>query len=540
MDTPNKIISACCGATAIAIPLVFDTYGRTVYSCHIDICAAAIFILFNILLLAFNRRGTRFKLSPADIAAAALASYLLAGAYIHSDDVMAVEVALCASAYLAGRLADKRIIFIALAVSGTTEAAISAAQLLHLIASNHPLFALTGSFGNPAQAAGYLLITLAATLQLVSRHTAVITLPAAALQLTIIAFSDSRAALLAVVIAAVWHLSAATKPAIKIIIISATAAVMLAGLTRYKQESVSGRLLIWRAAAPMITEAPITGLGHNAFEKRYMHAQAEYFRTHAAELSASNVAYPYNETLRIIIEQGVIGLLLSIGFAASLLLRRKCDDRRIIRAGAAAVIVYAQFSYPTYVTPTIFAAALTAGTIGDGKRCATFPAKPLRLAAIAFGTASATAILATLPFWNAAAELRGDRARISYNRNIFAKLSATIADDPATREDEILPTCENCCRLAAAYARNGQFGRAEKLLEEAAYMIPSRMEPRYRLFRLYADSGHDAEAAKQAAVVAGHHPKIENTLTIKMRNEAIRYLRENRNSKTNNRMETFF
>ncbi len=540
MNTLNKIISACCGAVAIAIPLLFDAYGRTAYSYHLDICAAAIFIFFNILLLAFIRHGTSFKLSPADIAAAALASYLLAGAYIHSDDVLSTEVALCASAYLAGRLADKRIILFALAVSGTTEAAISAAQLFHLLASNHPLFAMTGSFGNPAQVAGYLLITLAATLQLISRRTVAITIPAAALQLTIIAFSDSRAALLAVVIAAAWYFSAATKPAIKIVIISTTTAIMLAGLTRYKQDSASGRLLIWRAAAPMITEAPITGLGHNAFEKRYMHAQAEYFRTHAAEQSASNVAYPYNETLRIIIEQGVIGLLLSTGLAASLLSRRKRDDRRIIRAGAVAVIIYAQFSYPTYVTPTIFAAALAAGTIGDGEQYVSLRAKPLRLAAIAFGTASAAAILATLPFWNAATELRGDQVRISYNRNLFTKLSATIADDPTTREDEILPTCENCCRLAEAYARDGQFERAEKLLDEAAHMIPSRMEPLYRMFRLYVDTGRDTEAAKQAAAVACHHPKIENTLTIKMRDEAERYLREKRNSKTNNRMETFF
>lgn len=66
MNTLNKIISACCGAAVIAIPLLFDAYGRTAYSCHIDICAVAIFIFFNILLLAFIRHGNSFKLPPAD------------------------------------------------------------------------------------------------------------------------------------------------------------------------------------------------------------------------------------------------------------------------------------------------------------------------------------------------------------------------------------------------------------------------------------------------------------------------------------------
>lgn len=526
MNLSHKTISVCCGAAAIAIPFVFDAYGRTAYSYHIDICAAAVFIFFNISMIAFGRRGiVRIGLSPTDIAAAAMASYLLAGALVRSDDVMAVEVALCTGAYLAGRLADKRIIFIALAASGTAEAIISAAQLLHLHASNNPLFAMTGSFGNPAQVAGYLLITLAATLQLLRRGTAVIALPAAALQLAAIALSDSRAAMLAVAIAAVWYFSAAMRPPVRIIVISAVAAATLAGLTSYKQESAAGRLLIWRTAVPMIAESPVTGLGHNAFEKQYMHAQAEYFRTHAAEQSASNVAYPYNETLRMAIEHGAVGLLLCIGFAATLLLSRKCDDRRIVRAGAVAVIVYAQFSYPTYVTPTLFAAALSAGAIGDGGRTVSLPAKWPRRAAIASGAAAAAAILSTLPFWNSAAELRGDRARISCNRNLFAMLSAAIADDPATREDEILPTCENCCRLAEAYARDGQTDRAEKLLIEASLMIPSRMEPLYRLFRLYADNGLDAKAARQAAVVANHRPKIENTLTIKMRDEAERYLK---------------
>lgn len=66
MNTLSKIISACCGAAVIATPLLFDAYGRTAYSYHIGICTAAIFIFFNILLLAFIRHGTSFKRSPAD------------------------------------------------------------------------------------------------------------------------------------------------------------------------------------------------------------------------------------------------------------------------------------------------------------------------------------------------------------------------------------------------------------------------------------------------------------------------------------------
>lgn len=98
------------------------------------------------------------------------------------------------------------------------------------------------------------------------------------------------------------------------------------GLYQFKPDSAKGRWLIWKAAMPLVQEHPLTGLGADAFRRQYLYAQADYFRQHPGTpeaLYADNVVYAYNEPFKVLIEQGLIGLLLSVGLFLSCLLRRR-------------------------------------------------------------------------------------------------------------------------------------------------------------------------------------------------------------------------
>ena len=58
-------------------------------------------------------------------------------------------------------------------------------------------------------------------------------------------------------------------------------------------------------------------------EAHYMDYQADYFEKHPADsysILADNVQYPFCEYLRIIIDYGIIGILLLLGWLSYLLL----------------------------------------------------------------------------------------------------------------------------------------------------------------------------------------------------------------------------
>lgn len=82
-----------------------------------------------------------------------------------------------------------------------------------------------------------------------------------------------------------------------------------------RPESANGRLLIWKIALlEMFPENILFGHGIGAFENHYMQYQAQYFEKEIRQnfeiLSVSNTPYSFNEFIKLLIEQGSIGLFL--------------------------------------------------------------------------------------------------------------------------------------------------------------------------------------------------------------------------------------
>lgn len=79
-----------------------------------------------------------------------------------------------------------------------------------------------------------------------------------------------------------------------------------------KQDSVSGRFLIWQRTYDMIKDKPILGGGDGSFRSNYMNYQANYFIQNTKSeyaLLADNVSHPFNEYLLLIANFGIVGII---------------------------------------------------------------------------------------------------------------------------------------------------------------------------------------------------------------------------------------
>ncbi|MEX2411944.1 MAG: O-antigen ligase family protein, partial [Candidatus Paceibacterota bacterium] len=124
-----------------------------------------------------------------------------------------------------------------------------------------------------------------------------------------------------------------------------------------KKDSADGRLLIWKVSTKMIKDQPVVGHGFNTFQAHYMDYQAAYFIDNPGSEEAyyaDNISYPFNEYIKALGEQGVLGcmLLFSIVIILILLSRDKFDFYIIIaKAGILSLAVFAFFSYPSEILP---------------------------------------------------------------------------------------------------------------------------------------------------------------------------------------------
>jgi O-antigen ligase len=135
-------------------------------------------------------------------------------------------------------------------------------------------------------------------------------------------------------------------------------------LYKFKEQSSSGRLFIWKVSVQMIPDKPLFGYGYDRFAVFHNAYQAGYFARgnyseKEAEL-ADNSTYAFNEFLQITIETGIIGLLLFllILFRAFFEPNDKSENtntrRPLLLAGKSALIailITSLFSYPLRNVP---------------------------------------------------------------------------------------------------------------------------------------------------------------------------------------------
>ncbi|MCM1177437.1 MAG: O-antigen ligase family protein [Clostridium sp.] len=471
-------------------------------------------------------------------------------------NIMFTKWSICILLYILASLnRHKKTVFAIITAAGIAQGIAAIGQQIGLTESRHPLFEVTGFMGNPGQLGGFQAIAFSCCVLLmpvcrnrprIIRHT----LSASCVFLAYTLFiSGSRAGLLAAITGiGITHINSVSAYLSRhrrhIPVYVALCSALSAALVMYRSESVMARLLIWNVTSGMIADKPLFGCGAGMFKMNYMEYQAEYFARNPESIFAvvaDNAIYPYNKFLHLMAETGIIGLALAI--VMLVMLFRDVEEKRQL-APLAAFLIFSCFSYPLSKFSLAMLFPLLAGSIGKGVNIGRSTRNVTSIAAIAMSIA-ALAYMSwyemksvdglkslTYRYDHETAEKVAGYIRRTYTDSRINALTAGLCKMQPEVLDKIgtgmlIPGCETWCLMAEYHISKNDMQAAERYLEEASHMIPTRIRPQYMLWKLYLSEGKYAEAMAAAQRTVEMEVKVSNTFSIRAKAEAAEWLRSN-------------
>ncbi len=255
-------------------------------------------------------------------------------------------------------------------ISGIVESVLGIVQVINVSESQHPLFCLTGSLGNPGPYGGLIAIAMSVALvpavnslkqskeqgKPLQKILGYISLLALCLGALVLPASQSRAGWLAFAVAALLYAIKNTgiiywlnrHTIIKYVSILAILAAVVWAFT-FKLQSALGRFYIWWMDIRAIVNGPFFGYGLGYRSFAFGEVQADYFASGERPLAQMMMACcpveSFNEFLSIGMCGGVFALVLALAIAifAILSLYKRNSP---LAYGLVAWVVFACFSYP--------------------------------------------------------------------------------------------------------------------------------------------------------------------------------------------------
>ncbi|WP_288110642.1 O-antigen ligase family protein [Bacteroides acidifaciens] len=465
-----------------------------------------------------------------------------------------------------------------LIVLGGMEAIWGLRQIYGLDASNHSLYALTGSFYNPGPYSGYLAmifpLCLYEWLNLKERTERTwaeqgkyyIALGVMLLILCVLPAGMSRSAWIAAAISGTWvygmrvswgsrlkEFGRKYKKRLVLACIAGSVIIIVAGyaLFQLKATSANGRLFMWKISSMAIAESPVIGHGTGNFVSAYGRAQENYFAngefSETEELVAGSPEYAFNEYLQVAMEYGIPFLLVVSLVIAFCLWKGSSEGRIGICGGVISFLVFSFSSYPMQIPgfAVTFYLLLAACAIGRSK-------------VILFLFISMMALLGTYYWKNNQYAACKDwyRSKMLYNieayqsaKEDYGKLYPELANrgaflfeygyslhklkeyDNSTRILEEAMTHSNDPMILNIIGKNyqalGDYEKAEEYLIRSTHRLPGRIYPYYLLVKLYAEPQYlQPEKLKYAAeIVLTKEPKVQSTAVREMREEVKKLLK---------------
>ncbi|WP_279104945.1 O-antigen ligase family protein [Bacteroides acidifaciens] len=465
-----------------------------------------------------------------------------------------------------------------LIILGGMEAVWGLRQIYGLAASNHSLYALTGSFYNPGPYSGYLAMIFPLCLyewlnlkEKTGRTWAeqgkyYIALGVMLLILCVLPAGMSRSAWIAAAISGTWvygmHASWGSKlkefgrkykKRVVLACIAGSVIIIVAGyaLFQLKATSANGRLFMWKISSMAIAESPVIGHGTGNFVSAYGRAQENYFAdgefSETEELVAGSPEYAFNEYLQVAVEYGIPFLLVVSLVIVFCLWKGSSEGRIGICGGVISFLVFSFSSYPMQIPgfAVTFYLLLTACAIGRSK-------------VILFLFISMMALLGTYYWKNNQYAACKDwyRSKMLYNigayqsaKEDYGKLYPELANrgaflfeygyslhklkeyDNSTRILEEAMTHSNDPMILNIIGKNyqalGDYEKAEEYLIRSTHRLPGRIYPYYLLVKLYAESQYlQPEKLKYAVeIVLTKEPKVQSTAVREMREEVKKLLK---------------
>lgn len=271
--------------------------------------------------------------------------------------------------FVCRREVAERIVVSALSLWLAYESVLGIMQLLGIAVSHNSMCPMTGGFANSGPYGGFLAVCIAVvfaaawrwrdSVNLYDRILFWLSSVSGCLGIVVLPASMSRAGLIALAVSGVVF--ALTKTEIKSYLRShkwlplSVVAVSLAigaGAFCLKKDSALGRFHIWEMELRAIADKPLTGHGYGNALGSYGDAQAEYFEGEERGQERVRIAgcpeYAFNEYLRLGMEFGILGLLLSMAVIV-LGTMMLCHSDSSLTFGLVAWGTFAMASYPLAV-----------------------------------------------------------------------------------------------------------------------------------------------------------------------------------------------
>ena len=271
--------------------------------------------------------------------------------------------------FVCRREVAERIVVSALSLWLAYESVLGIMQLLGIAVSHNSMCPMTGGFANSGPYGGFLAVCIAVvfaaawrwrdSVNLYDRILFWLSSVSGCFGIVVLPASMSRAGLIALAVSGVVF--ALTKTEIKSYLRShkwlplSVVAVSLAigaGAFCLKKDSALGRFHIWEMELRAIADKPLTGHGYGNALGSYGDAQAEYFEGEERGQERVRIAgcpeYAFNEYLRLGMEFGILGLLLSVAVIV-LGTMMLCHSDSSLTFGLVAWGTFAMASYPLAV-----------------------------------------------------------------------------------------------------------------------------------------------------------------------------------------------
>lgn len=536
----------------------------------------------------------RFLINYIDLFIITYFIYVMVNSYLKTDYIPAslqrtiISLALLTIYFIVKDLIAKKLLSIKMIVGlfcslAFLQMVIGMMQQFGFVKSHHHDFSITGGFFNPAPYAIYLASLVAFLIpvlvyfikcKLNSLYTYIIIfIIFNSLLLIILCYSRSAwVGLLAALLLSVFLLLPAKfknswktfKYKKGLTILTFSFFVLVAFWLFYlKHDSAIGRLLSWNISLEIIKDHFLTGVGSGNFPVKYLDYQYSYFipssKNHSADYNlAGDIRFAFNDTLQLLCEEGIIGLLL-IGFILFLILysfKIKINSSQFninftlliaCISSLTVLLTSGLFSYPLGMLPIkihfLFLLAILTSIV-----------KKTELVSLQkrvfYGRKAGSLISIILGIFFIYYGIRrwygfGELQNLSIKQNGFSKdlikLNAVLADHPVY-----------LISLAKSYRRERSYPKALKILKQAQkvspdkeiyyekgdiylYMnkyklaeknyliistaIPNLLRPKYLLAKLYYQSQQKAKWQQMSRQVVTFKPKVVTIETILMQRE---------------------
>lgn len=364
-----------------------------------------------------------------------------------------------------------------------------------------------------------------------------------ALCLVIIIVTSSRTAILALCLGLFFFFYPKMGYKTRIAVLPA---ILLLVFTLYfvRTASSNSRLLYYWCALRSFVDNPLLGVGMGRFMSSLTHYQAQYFVNNPSSTLINDVDvtfYAYNEFLRVLVEQGLLGLcvFLPVCFRT---FRRLCMQQSLLMPAFIAFLVFCLLSYPLSLIQFQTLFALMLAIVAGGDKTVNTNKHLYVLVIVAVVTTSSICTVRIREKYMATRQyLSSTRGRI-VAPSFYSRLYPEIKDNPSFMFDYALSLHEAgdyelstdiaeqgtamssdpmfYSLIASNYKEEGHTALAAEMYEHAFHILPNRMYQLYCLMCLYNEGGDHPAAVFYADSIMRFHPKVESYMTDEMREDA--------------------